>query len=787
MPAALQVLVDVAQRRLSAPRISMTAEKFGFNGLLYSSTWIEPVGGTIMLEPPPLNASWHTSNSGNNTRFTLSDFGLTSTAAGWQEADNRGAGPVRLVNGSGMGIYTQQTSSTYGKNRSYFVSFFCYNVENKASAVYFECGLDDDGTGLSGVALRFWSSGQIDIYKDAVQVGGGNIGIQGGADTSNKFADYLIIPMRRRDLLIYSITAGDGFIHTFEDIAEDEPDPVILTDEAFWFRVPGSTNVELAVLKYPTSGYVTSLPISLSVPPPIGATLEPRVNVQPGVSVTNAYIFGDPPYNGDLPDTTNKISAFTVVQTDGSAYTPDGTIRDVLMKATFAGDGEYTPFLYGAHAAYAAEFEDTDDSEEFDITPYIMRNPSPTLSVPDDPGGVEFRFTIWKPETLEASDVALLTTLGNRPVKVKIGSNILLDGVMMEPEFDDAFYDEGARLHCTVKDQLHLASTLQFRERIPLDALLLSDTQHATNYWKSVVQFLAYSGGILNANMDLDNVGFTLPSVPKDGQQEAFSCFIDIGSNPYDELARQVGTYAAGFVWRMKPQGSGAAPKFIFKDPDTLSATPDYTLYRTAAAAVAASKPATDVYWTYSDRPLPIEANEVRVTGYDPRAKQVISAYSIDDASQDPTTSPSSRPTNWTGTPLVFGVIDGRFTSQDACNRVVAAIFPRVSARYYISQFTSEMLFKASGAPVWPSDLVSLDGRRDVRISAMTVEFIVEDGSTFVARNATYTGGAIMNRGGYGTESIVAAQLRAAISKTFVYGGSEFIAAQTPAVTVLVP
>jgi hypothetical protein len=116
----------------------------------------------------------------------------------------------------------------------------------------------------------------------------------------------------------------------------------------------------------------------------------------------------------------------------------------------------------------------------------------------------------------------------------------------------------------------------------------------------------------------------------------------------------------------------------------------------------------------------------------------------------------------------------------------VAAIFPRVSARYYISQFTSEMLFKTSGAPVWPSDLVRLDGRRDVRISAMTVEFVTED-STFVARNVTYTGGAIMNRGGYGTESIVAAQLRAAISKTFVYGGSEFIAAQTPAVTVLVP
>lgn len=769
----------------------MTAEKFGFNGLLFSNTWIEPVGGTVMLQPPPINPSWHTSNSGNYQRLSLSDFGLSASPSGWNAVDNRGAGAVRLYNPTGSAS-TFSTTAKYTKNRSWFVSFFTYNVENKASAIYFECGWSDTGDGSVGVSLRFWASGAVDVYKDGVAVGSYSIGIEGGADISNMYADYLVIPMRRRDLLVYSITSGDGFIHTFDDIAEDEADPVIIGAASpgtkFWFSVPasGSINVELAVLKYPTSGYVTSLPISLSVPPPVGATLEPRVNGQPGVSITNAYIFGDPPYNGTVPDTTNKISAFAVTRTDGSAYTPDATIRDILMKVTFAGDGNYTPFLYGAHAAYAAIFEDTDDSEEFDITGYIMRNPSPTLSVPDDPGGAEFRFTIWKPETLESSDVALLTTLGNRPVRVKIGSNIMMEGVMIEPEFDDSFYDEGARLHCTVKDQLHLASTLQFRERIPLDGLYLSDTADGTNYWASVVQFLAYSGSIANANMDLDDVGFTLPAVPKDGQQEAFSCFIDIGSNPYEELARQVGTYAAGFVWRMKPQGSAAAPKFIFKDPDTLSATPDYTLYRTGDDAIAASKPATDVYWSYSDRPLPIEANEVRVTGYDPRAKQVISAYSIDDASQDPTTAPSARPTNWTGTPLVFGVIDGRFTSQDACNRTVAAIFPRVSARYYISQFTSEMLFKADGAPVWPSDLVSLNGRRDVRISAMTVEFVTED-STFVARNATYSGGAILNRGGYGTESIVAAQMRAAMSKTFVYGGSELIATKTPGVTVLVP
>jgi hypothetical protein len=316
--------------------------------------------------------------------------------------------------------------------------------------------------------------------------------------------------------------------------------------------------------------------------------------------------------------------------------------------------------------------------------------------------------------------------------------------------------------------------------------LVLCDTADATDYWTSLVQFLYYQCGIQNVKMDLDSIGFTLPAIPGDGTEEAFHAYIEIGANPYEELARLVGTYASGFVWRIKPQPSAASPKAIFKDPDTLSATADYTLYRDEVTALANGGLATDLHWSYSEKPLPIEANEVRITGYDPRSKKVLQSYSIDDASQNPTTVPSARPNNYLGQPRVFGIIDPRLTTQDACTRVLNAVYPRVSARYFISNFTCEMLFKTDGSPIWPSDLVKIFDHRDVRISAINVTFITEN-NEFVARNASYTGGAILNRGGSHPQEITLQQLRAAMTKTFVYPGGGFIAARTPAVTVLVP
>lgn len=787
MPDALSVIVDTAQRRLVRGRLGLTAEKTGFAGSDFSNTWGCPVDGTLMLQPPPVSETWDTTDTGIYTRLSLTDFGLTFSPSGWKTVDNRSAGPVRLYRETQMGGSSVQTTASYGVNRGWYVSFYTYNIENETSGVYFECGWDSGGTGAVGVSLQFRTDGSVLIQKDGVIVGGGSIGVQGGANNSNNYANYLIIPMRRRDLLIYSLTSGDGFIHTFEDIAEDAVNPVILADEPFWWYMPtNSVNVELAVLQFPTSGYVTSLPIALSDPPGIGEALETRANGVIAPAVTNAYVLGDQPERG-AADTTNVISAVSVRNLDGSAFTPDGTTKEVILRCNFTGDGSYTPFLYAAHAAYGAQFEDTDDAEEFDITPYIIKASTPHLSVSDDAGGTEFTFEILSPETVESADVAKLLTLGNRPCQVRIGANVLIDGVLDEPQFIDALYDDAARLRCTVRDYLAIAQQVQFRERVPLDGVALCEIQDGSDYWNSAVQFIAYQAGIDNANMDLDAVGFTIPTRPTNEIDTAFQTLVEIGSTPYEELARFVGTYCAGFFWGMVPQPSAAPPKLTFYDPDNLSGTPDYTLYRDEVAALADGGLATDLYYSYTDSPLSIEANEVRCTGFDPRLQRAVSAYKVDTASQDPTTAPSARPDNWVGLPRVFGVIDPRFNSLDACTRAVEAIYPRVTARYWVSTFTSEMLFKTDGAPVWRGSLVDLDGRRQVRISALSVDFLVEDSAEIVVRRAVYTGGTILNRGGSNVAEIRAASNMAAIGKTFVYRGGDIIARATPVSAELVP
>ena len=762
----------------------MTAAKFEFNGLNYSNTYIDPITGTVMLRPACLTDAWDTSNTGDTLRLGLSDFGITASPTEWQVANNRGAGNVRLINQSGLtgGVRVSiSTSSSYAKNRAWFVSFYVYNVEDQKNGIYNDCGWSNTGDATTGVALRFRVGGVVEVWKDGAQVGNYTIS---GATQADTYASFLIIPFRRRDLLVLNIETNDGFAHTFTDIAETATDPIIIPNAKFWNYTPtGSANIEVAPVKFPTSGYVTSTSISMMVPPPVGAVLEDRVNAGVGASITNAMILGDSPFYGTVPDVTNKVSAFAVVKTDGTAYTPDGTIRDVLMKVTLVGNGTYTPFLYGVHAAYKPTFNNTNSASEFDLTPYIVREPSPVLTVPDDPGGVSFTFSLKDPETLDAGSVAKLLTIGNRPVKVKIGSNVIIDGVLLEPQLTDAVYDGARRLSCEVRDRTHLAQQLQFRERVPLDGLSLAEPP--SDQWDSIASYLYYYFGIPVANMDIDAVGFKLPVIPGNLNDDPFNANIDVGGNPYDELARLVSTYAAGFLWGLKPSATGI--KAMFKDPDLLSSTPDYTLYRTGADAVADSKPARDVYYSYNERPLPLEANEVRVSGFDPRTQKAIQAYKVDAASQDPTTVPASRPDNWTGSPLVVGITDPRITSIDAATRVVTAVFPRVSARYWLSNWTSEFLLKNDGFPIWRGDLVSLDGRRDVRVSAFTVTFIVEDSGTVCVRSASYTGGTILNRGGSDPGAIAGQQSLANFNRSIVFPGGEFIARETSKSTYLVP
>jgi len=739
-------------------------------GTATSGTWIDPVTKTLWLLPYCLTDTWHTSSSGNYSRLTLSDFGLTAGVGGWQTKADKPAGATRLYNVTGSSV-SVKTSSTYGKNRGFFLSFFAFNIGNDNADVYIECGWSNTGAGNAGVSLRFYAGGKVDVYKNGTYLKTYKIGIQGGQQTANKYVDVILLPQRRRELLVYSITGGDGFVHVFDDIAEDASSPTIVANESFWFWIPSgkTVDVEIAPLKFPTTGYAISDETALMTPPETGAAVEAWVNVAPAASVTNAKVVGDPAYAG-----TTSVSAVSVVTTGGSTFTPNGTAYQCCLKTTLTGDGSYTPFVYGAHYAWKALYADTNASEAFDLSQYIQGNW--TLDVPDDPGGVSFKFTLMQPDTLEGSDVHLLKTLDNRPVQVKLGSLVILDGVLMPPKWMDAVDDDARRLQCEVKDRTYQMRKMQIRERVPIDGFNLSKTADATTNNKSLVQFLFAQVGIPYTAMDLDNITYQIDTVPPK-ECGTWNSLIDIGAQPYDEMTRAVDSYAAGYLWGIKPTSSG--PKAFFKDPDLLSTTPDLTLYRTQEDAVTAGVPKTQCYDDYDEQPLEIEANEVRVTGYDPRTGKIIQAFKRDSASVAVTTAPSSRPDNWVGEYRVYGYVDPRLTTIAAISRVVEFTYPRVSIRYYIGEFYADFLLKSDGTPVWRGDYIRLNGGKDLRISAFRAEGYTEN-DTLVVRRATYTGGTILNAGGSTLAEIRHWRQMASVNKTIVKPGGELLRSLAP-------
>lgn len=753
---SLQVLVDTAQRRQSRPRLSLTAAGAEFNGLDYSNTWIDPITNRLMLRPAPLYDAWHTTNTGDYARYTLTSFGLTAGTGGWEQKYDKPGGP-RLWNAQGMGA-SVLSSSALGANRGMFVSFFAFNTGNNYNARFFECGWSNGGDGTAGVSLRFWADGKVDVYKDGTNLRTYDVGISGSTTVPNRYVDLLLIPCARRELLVYNITTGTGFSHVFEDIAEDAASPVITPAEKFWFYVPdGTVDVEIAPLKFATSGYATSLDSTLMFPPEALAAMEAYTNVAPAASVTSARVFGDPAYAG-----TTSVSAVTLRELDGTAFVADGSLRDCKLKVELSGDGNYTPFVYGCHMAYAPTFVDTDDTEEFDLTAYILREPEPSLEVPDDPGGVRFTFSIDEPDAREG-DVPLLKTLGNRPCRVLIDDVVVLDGYIQPPKFTKAENDEAARLEIEVRDRLFAAQQQQFRERVPLDGFPLVKTADGTDYLESAIQFLYYGLGVANADMELENETFTIPSIPG-AKAGDWNDLIDVGENPYSVLQRLADGYATGYLWGLRPKPIGL-PDAIFLDPDNLPAGPDYTLYATAEDATTALAPEEDVYWSYREESLEIEANEVRATGYDPRTRTVIQSYSEDSASKDPTTLPSLRPANWLGEDRVLGFVDPRLTTQDATDRVASKTLPRVSARNYVGEWTCPMIWHTDGRPIWRGDMVRIDGHRDFRVSSFRVTFRLEV-DTFECRPAVYTGGTVLGMGGSGLDETIAISQARAQTKT---------------------
>lgn len=719
---ALSITFDHAQRRVIDDRISLVAAGLELDGIYYSNAWIDPVTNTLMLRPYALDPDWYTTDTGNYVKLTATDFGLSGTD--WETRYDQSAKGPWLCRKDGATNGTAITSSAYSKNRGFYVGWFSYG----AGEVFlqFRCGWHSSATTAGGVALEVYSDGYCVVYKDGAAVGSGKVSGGGTEATrANQVFELLLIPCRHRELLVYS-KSGDGFSVVFDDIADDAADPTITPAQKFWFEVvEGATQVMAAPLLFPASGYATSVEMTFLEAPIVGESLEQFENESwVGASSPDDFkIYGHPAYVG-----TAAVTA-EVRNTDGTAFTPDGTTKDVRLRVDFSSSSTgYTPFIYGAQVAYAGYTDLTDATESHDATGSCI---SASLSVSEDPAGVYFDAEFRDPDGLEA-DVSGLFIQSNRPVEILLGSQELLDGVALPPRYDVQPNLAAEVIAFEVRDKFKLLEDYIFAERVPIGGMTLEEA----------LTFFAKRAGFEASDINVTASAFEIPQMmgKKAGD---WAMLVEPGDTAADWINRLMGDFAATWYYGIRPKAGGY--EFFALDGTDLGTSPTATLYEFTEDAVSVGGYAADEAWEWvarsvSEVVLEPLSNDVRVTGIDPRTGRPIQAHKIDTASIDATTAPSARPDNWLGFQRKFGLADTALTTQAAVNQACDITYDRLSVVRRIAEWRSQLLLNPlTGVPLWRGDVVQLYGRGDYRINSFQVSFILEDG-TLNFRDCLYTG-----------------------------------------------
>jgi len=719
---ALSVTFNHAQRRLVRDRVPLLARGQEMEpALLRSGAFVEPVNNRILLEPYALTPTWKTSNAGNYAKLALASF--TTSGAGWEERTQTGltAGPWLAIKDTAVNG-TLLTTTTYAKNRGFYVAFHSYS--KTGDEVVFRCGWNSSASLAAGVGLEFKADNSVDVYKGGVVVGSGSVtGTKTTGTKPGEMTALVLIPHAHRELLVMSLTNGGAFSTLFTDIDDDASNPTITPATKFWIEVPtGGTQVQAAALVYPSTGYVTSIEQSFLLPPEATDTLESYDNpTWNGGSSTDYLIHGHPAYVG-----TSGMSA-EAVDWSGAAFVNNGSNTEARLKITLTtSDTTVTPTGYAAEVAYSGTTDLTDDSEEFDATAFCTRA---TLSVPDDPGGVTWDFEFKEPDTLEA-DIPNLKRAVNLPVLVKVGTVILTDGRSGTPEYQKRATDGASRVMIDVRDGFKALETFETAEPIAFDGFNLS-----SNYL-----FFMGIAGILSSTSSTTT--FTLPGSTS-GDADGWASMMAPGDSYDGHLRETMDDYAPAWIFGIRPTLASTPEGFILS-PTDMGTTAAVTLYRSDEDAVSiGTKTGLDVgRFIYRDvqiETLEPEATEVRVTGYERITLRGLQAYKIDTAAEDFTTAPTSRPSNWLGEKRRYGLEKTAITSQSLCNEVTTILYDRLTVTREMVEWKGHFLYAGSGRPLWRGDNVRLHGLGTYRIISFGGEFIAQDG-TVNFTNFTYVG-----------------------------------------------
>jgi hypothetical protein len=286
----------------------------------------------------------------------------------------------------------------------------------------------------------------------------------------------------------------------------------------------------------------------------------------------------------------------------------------------------------------------------------------------------------------------------------------------------------------------------QFREPYVFDGLDFVEA----------IERLLYRGAFDPTEIDIEDPSLTLDSNARAASGE-FALVAQPGDSAAQWIEKIFEIYAPNWFYGIVPNGTGT--KFMAKSPTGLGTTVSVVLWPTVEEAIAqlvteglATEEATKfaahrVYQGFTEARLEPEANEIRVTGINPKTRQPIQAFKRDTASQDPTTLPSARPANWLGFVRKYGYIEPKITSQTVLENCVELLYERLTPQRRLVSFETSQLIRlsASGAFLWKPMRVTLKSVYDgvdatVRIGGLECEFPSELAWPRMSRPARYFG-----------------------------------------------
>lgn len=705
--------IDGTQWRQSRDRIGFCAGGDDFQtGEFFSNVILDPLTSTAMLAPVPTNASWYTSATAPYNKLGLSDIGSPS---GWVLEDKWGNGASKFLCATALaGGRVITTTATYTPNTGMYVGAYGYDASGAVTKIL-ECGWANAASLTTETGIRLYSDGTLEVWRNGVLI---SIGKASGFKSGSKIAgliELLLIPCRHRELLVIS-TAGGGVRAIMPDIAEDAASPKITssTAQSFWVRAYGTIALQLAPLKFATSGYVCSQVVNLAEPPPTSAPLETFTNAS--YFSGSGKIFGDQSYRSGNTD----AAVLSLVETDGvTAFVPNGIKKNLRVKVAFSGDGNSSASVYGAFGGYKAIAANTDNSEKVDFS-MVDAVQHLHLSVPET-GGPEVALNLYNPNQL---GIVGLYDHDCKPLLVTLGTTVVHDGITQPVDFEEGTTTENDK--AVIRSDPHITSLLKayaFRERFVFDGMLISDSSA-----DCIIRRLVYLVGGTSADLALESSSITAGDIAPAVCGE-FTCIADIGENAWDFLCRVMQDNLGGWWYGEYP--SETTMKFTTKSPATITGAASVkTYYATTADAIAAGIAADEawrsVYRQNRSHRIRPEANEIVVTGYDPRYQYPVQSVKRDDASIDPTTAPSSRPSNWMGMRARLGVINKGVGSQAIADGGAAILYDRVSPARELLEIEVELpvTSDATGFPVWVTDRITLDGVGEYTVSSLSADAI---------------------------------------------------------------